>query len=241
MRVVALLTLMLAVTREVTGVDVPRPDLRDAPAPVADVITRAAAAVDASPDNAEAWGDYATVLHAHTCNEEANIAYAEAQRLAPAEFRWAYLRGVLLLNVDASLALECLNIAIGLDAAYGPAYIRRGLALEALGRNDDARRDYLEAVRLQPQNVSAHIHLGQSELKHGNIDAAVRHLERARGSRPNDSTLLSSLARAYSLQGDRTRARQLADAARAGRPSHVVDDRLRNEVGMRSVAAQALL
>lgn len=239
---VALALLMLVVAdRSVDAADVPRMNLDNAPPPVVAMMSEAADAVEASPDSADAWGEYAIVLHAHACKPEADIAYAEAQRLAPFEFRWAYFRGVLLLKVDPSKALEYLDLAVGLDGAYGPAYIRRGLALEAVGRDDDARRDYREAIRLEPANVSAHVHLGQLELKFNDIDAAIRHLEKARVARPDDAAVLSSLARAYSRKGDRTRARELADAARNTRAGRVVDDRRFNEVAMKAVTLQSFI
>lgn len=241
MRSAALLSTVIMATRIGWAADVPKPDLQGAPRPILAAVTDAAAALEASPRSAEKWGDYAIVLHAHSCKPEADIAYAEAQRLNPSDFRWAYFRGVLLLKIDPAKALECLDVAVGLDEAYGPAHIRRGLALEAVGRDDDARRDYLEAIRLEPANVSAHMHLGQLELKHQRIEDAIRHLEIARASRPNDSGVLSSLARAYMRQGDRTRARELADAARHANPGRVVDDLRFNEVAMRAVTEQAFI
>lgn len=238
----ALALLMLVVAqRSVDPTDVPRTNLESAPPPVVAMVSEAADAVEAAPDSAEAWGQYAIVLHAHACKPEADIAYAEAQRLAPSEFRWAYFRGVLLLKVDPSKALECLDVAVGLDGTYGPAYIRRGLALEAVGRKDDARRDYLEAIRLEPANASAHLHLGQLELTYNNIDAGIRHLEKARVARPDDSAVLSSLARAYGRKGDRTRARELAGAARNSRAGRVVDDRRFNEVAKKAVTLQSFI
>ncbi len=239
---VALALLMLVVANcRVIATDVPHVNLDNAPPPVVALMNKAGAAVEASPESADAWGEYAIVLHAHAYKPEADIAYAEAQRLAPLEFRWAYFRGVLLLKVDPPKALKYLDVAVRLDGAYGPAYIRRGLALEAVGRDDDARGDYLEAIRLEPANASAHVHLGQLELKYNNIDTAILHLEKARLTRLDDATVLSSLARAYSLKGDRTRARELADAARNNRPGRVVDDRRFNEVAMKAVTLKSFI
>ena len=241
----ALALMMLVVAgRSVEAADVPRANLDGAPAPVAAMINEAALTVEASPSSAEAWGDYAIVLHVHACKPEADIAYAEAQRLAPSEFRWAYFRGVLQMKLDPSKALEHFDVAIDLDGAYGPAYIWRGLALEEMvGRDDDARRDYLQAIRLQPSNASAHLQLGQLELKQGKIDDAIGHLEKARVARPDDSAILSSLARAYTRTGDRTRARELADAARKTNTGArtVVPDHRFNEVAGRAVTLQSFV
>ncbi|MCZ6697348.1 MAG: tetratricopeptide repeat protein, partial [Planctomycetota bacterium] len=241
----ALALMMLVVAgRSVQAADVPRANLDSAPPPVAAMINEAALTVEASPSSAEAWGDYAMVLHAHACKPEADIAYAEAQRLAPSEFRWPYFRGVLQMKLDPSKALEHFDVAIELDGAYGPAYIWRGLALEMVGRDDDdARRDYLQAIRLQPSNASAHLHLGQLEMKQGKIDDAIGHLERARKARPDNSAVLSSLARAYTRAGDRIRARELADAARKTNAGarRVVGDHRFNEVAGRAVTLQSFV
>ena len=237
----ALLLLVLLSTRIVAAMDVPRPNLDGAELPVVARMNARITAVEASPDSAEIWGRYAMFLHAQRCLIEADIAYAEAHRLAPTDFRWPYFRGLAVLKTDPAKSLEHLNIAIQLDTTYGPAHIRRGLVLQDVGRDHDARRAFREAIRLQPTSAVAQMYMGQLELKLNNIEAAIRHLETARASRPDDSAVLSSLARAYAKQGDRSRARELADAARKTRPGRRFADRRFNEVVNEAVTLQSFL
>ena len=237
----ALLLLVLVSSRIVDATDVPRPNLKGAEPPVVARMNARVAAVEASPDSADTWGRYAMFLHAQRCLEEADIAYAEAQRLAPTDFRWTYFRGLLLLKTDPSKSLEHLDLAVRLDARYGPAHIRRGLALQGVGRDDDAWRALHEAIRLQPTSGVAHMYMGQLELSRNDLEAAVRHLETARASRPDDAAVLSSLARAYAKLGNRTQARELADAARKTRPGRPFADRRFNEVVNEAVTLQSFL
>ena len=236
----ALLSLVLVAVGD-DPADVPRPDLEGAQPPVVARMNATAAAVEASADSAAAWGRYAMVLQVHSFKTEADIAYAEAHRLAPDDFRWTYFRGVLWRARDPSKALAYLDQAIRLDPAYGPAHIRRGLALEDLGRDEAAWRAYREAIRLEPANTSAHLHMGRLELKRNDLDAAIRHLETARAGRPDDAAVLSALARAYARQGNRARARELADAARRTEPGRVIDDRRFNQVVREGVTEQLFL
>lgn len=237
----ALLSLVLASSRIVDASDVPRPNLEGAQPPVVARMNTRVAAIEASPDNADTWGRYAMFLHAQRCLAEADIAYAEAQRLAPTDFRWTYFRGLVLVKTDPAKSLEHLDLAVQLDATYGPAHVRRGLALQDVGRDDDAWRAFGKAIRLQPTDGVAHMYMGQLELKRNDLEAAVRHLETARASRPDDAAVLSSLARAYAKLGDRTRARELADAARKTRPGRPFADRRFNEVVNEAVTMQSFL
>ncbi len=221
--------------------DVPRPDLTAASRPVRDALTASAKDVEMSPASATTWGHYAMLLHAHSCPVQANLAYAEAHRLDPADFRWAYFHGIVLMKTEPAAALERYDRAIEMDGAYPGAHIRRALALGALGRDDEAQQALVRALELEPKNISAHIHLGQIEVKLGNIDRAIHHLELARRSRPRDTSLLSALAQAYARQGDRDRAREFAALAREGEEGRIVDETRFNEVVMMSVTRQAFL
>ncbi len=236
-----LLTLVLLSSRLVAARDVPRPNLDGAEPPVVARMNARIAAVEASPSSAETWGRYAMFLHAQRCLAEADIAYAEAHRLDPTDFRWPYFRGLVVLKTDPPKSLQHLDRAVQLDATYGPAYVRLGLVLQEVGREHDARRAFLEAIRLQPTDAVAHMYLGQLELKRNELEAAIRHLETARSGRPDDSAVLSSLARAYAKQGDRSRARELAEAAQKTRPGRPFADRRFNEVVNEAVTMQSFL
>ena len=223
-------------------VSIPRPDFSNAEEPVKTRINQAAAAVQSEPNSARRWGEYAITLHAHSYDKEADVAYGEAQRLEPDEFKWPYFRGVLFEKSEFARALELIDLAISLDPSYGPAHDRRGMILQGgLGRESDAEQAFREAVRLLPGSPSANLHLGQIELKRGEFESAIRHFETARQRWPDDSSVLSSLAMAYARQGARDKARQLADAARNGRRMPAVTDPRLNEVADADVKLSSCL
>ena len=221
--------------------DVPTVDLADAEGPVVRVIEEAAAHVASAPSSADAWGAYAMVLHAHDWTTAADRCYAQGQRLAWNDFRWAYYRGILLTESDPAQALELLERAAQIDPAYGPAFIRLGAAYREAGREDEALRSFEESLRLAPRNASAQIHLGQLELQRGNVERAIELLESALIDRRNDATVLSALARAYARSGDRDRARAMADAAHRTSTGRLYDDPRFNVVVMKGMTKRSFL
>lgn len=238
---IVLLSLVLASSRSADARDVPRPNLEGAQPPVLARMNQRASAVEASLDSADSWGRYAMFLHAQRCLGEADIAYEEAHRLAPTDFRWAYFRGLLLSKTKPLKSLQHLELAVQLDPNYGPAYIRLGLALQSVGREDDAGTAFGKAIRLQPTNGLSHLYMGQLELKRNNVQEAVRHLETAYTSQPEDASVLSSLSRAYARLGDRDRARKMANAARKTRPGRPFNDRRFNEVVKEAVTLKSFI
>ena len=222
-------------------IEVPRPSLEGAEPQVANRLNELAAVVSESLDNADTWGRYGITLHAHSYDREANVAYAEAQRLAPGEFKWPYFRAVLLAKTDVEEALPLLERAILLDPEYGPAHDRRGVILKEIGRRDEAEKAFREAVRLFPRSPPANLHIGQIELQNGDTAAAIRHLEIARRSWPQDIAVLATLSRAFAQQGDRDRARTLAEAARGGRKMPQVTDTRLNEVANAGIKLSSFL
>src|SRR4051794_11509300 len=62
------------------------------------VIDRAHQRVLAEPTSAEAWGNLGRVLEAHLYTSEADLCFAEATRLSPADPRWPYYRALHALQ-----------------------------------------------------------------------------------------------------------------------------------------------
>ena len=73
-----------------------------------------------------------------------------------------------------------------------------GLNLVVLGRNEDARRELAEAVRLDPSNVDSLAHLAYCEIRLGDADAARRHVRAALAIEPGHA-LTRQLAAALGI------------------------------------------
>jgi tetratricopeptide (TPR) repeat protein len=84
----------------------------------------------------------------------------------------------------------------------------RGTAYLRQGRLDDAAREYLTAIKLQPRYVLGHNNLGSTYLKLGRLEDAAREYLTVLNLKPNDTDAHYNLGRIYSIQG------RLEDAAR---------------------------
>src|SRR4051812_13730878 len=72
----------------------PLPDLHGRDAEVVQLIEQTHREVLAEPRSASAWGRLGMVLRAHNFGAEANVCFAEAERLDPGEPRWPYFHGL---------------------------------------------------------------------------------------------------------------------------------------------------
>ena len=92
------------------------------------------------PDSADMRGRLAMAYEVNDFYAEAAETYAQAELLAPDDFRWPYFRAVLVAESgDFESALPILDTALGLDDGYVPAWLYRGTWLNALGRYAEAR------------------------------------------------------------------------------------------------------
>jgi tetratricopeptide (TPR) repeat protein len=183
-------------------------------------------AVQKSPVDGEVWGRYGMALEAHRQVDAAQIAYEEARRLSPKDFRWPYYLGTLLEYRDPDEAARWLLIAVELDGGYAPARIRLGEVLEKLGRSEEAAKQFQHAERLDPTNPLAPFGSGRIALAAGEVGEAVGHLERAYRLGRDVQAIVVTLSRAVYRQGDAERARSLAAEARGlPRMTHHEDPR----------------
>jgi tetratricopeptide (TPR) repeat protein len=181
---------------------------------VAQAIRARHAAVVAQPDDGERWGRYGMALDAHGLDTAAEAAYERAAALDPQEFRWPYFHAALLEATSLERGAELYRRALAIREDYAPAHLRLAQALERLNRRDEARRSYLRAQELDPDNAFAPLGLGSLALRQGDIAAAIALLEQAYGLDPEIHATVSALANAYHRAGETERGRRLAIEAR---------------------------
>lgn len=160
------------------------------------------------------------------------VAGGEGEDLPRAE---TVLAGVRRRTVDARWDLACARLAElrgddeAAQAAYGRALfvaedadvrLRRALALERLGRAEDAARELERARAARPQDLAVRARLAELYEAAGHLPEAEAELVTAARAAPERSASWTRLARFYERAGRPADAERADARARAaGRPS----------------------
>lgn len=122
------------------------PDLTGVSEAVRGHILEADATARAHPASATAVGDLAMAYHASLLIPHALLLYAEAERLAPDDWRWLYYRGLLREERgEQDAAVEAFTRVTAANSAAGLAWFRLGEIAFKQGRADSARQAYARA------------------------------------------------------------------------------------------------
>ena len=95
---------------------------------------------------------------------------------------------------EPAKALAHFEVVTRLQPASAPAWFNEGVALEALGRRDEARQRYAEAVRISSSYSPAHNNLGVLLLRDGRVAEARAVFERAIAADPENADARANLA-----------------------------------------------
>ncbi|OYY71249.1 tetratricopeptide repeat protein [Sphingomonas sp. 28-63-12] len=130
---------------------------------------------------------------------------------------------LLLQDSQVEAAASAYQRALDRDQAGADwvLYLQLGSALDRAGHWPKAKAALEQAVSLAPDEPVALNYLGYGLLEHGGDKRVARQLlEHASMLRPQDFSILDSLAWAYFLQGESTRALPLLEAAAKGEPAN---------------------
>lgn len=153
------------------------------------------------PDNAGALGGFALVLHKYGMHQQAESLYAQARKLAPEEFRWAYMHGYVLEALgNDERAREAFETAARIDPKAGTTYL--GVVLLKLGETEAARETLLEALAHDELNARALYELGRLESAGGDLDLAEKYLSRGLASGATHPSIYYALAEVKKRQGN---------------------------------------
>jgi tetratricopeptide (TPR) repeat protein len=157
---------------------------------------------------AEAYGTLGTYYLAHHLNDAAEVAFVNAERLDPGEFRWPYYLGFNSQIVGKfELERQAYERALELRPEDIPARLHLAELFLALGDNEAAYRQFSRALELDPAEAAAHAGLGRAAAALDRHEEAVEHLTEALRLQPQATILHYQLALAYRHLGDMEAAR----------------------------------
>jgi protein O-mannosyl-transferase len=105
--------------------------------------------------------------------------------------------------------------ALAVTANNYLAHNNLGCALDQKGQNEEAMREYLEALKIKPEFADAHNNLGVALGKRGQLDEAIRQIEEALRLRGNEGNYHYNFGVALAKQGQRDDAiREFQEAIR---------------------------
>ena len=166
-----------------------------------------------NPKNFNLFSAYGQALVQHAQWERALEILQKA--LALLDFDpdvWVNLGIVYINKEDLAKAIESVDKALALNAAFAPAYFYKGTAYLMLGRDpaDVARatENFRKAVELAPANVLVYRGLGAARQAANDLDGAIAAWEKAVAIDRNDDFSVLSLGQAYLTEGDKARARR---------------------------------
>jgi tetratricopeptide (TPR) repeat protein len=171
------------------GATPPPPEVRaDAADPaVTALLQKLRARVVNEPRSAAAWGELGEGFFANDREAEGLVCFVQAERLDPADPRWPYFQGLILINRgEREAALPYLERALERGAArHEPGGAPRLVLAETLltlGRLDDAEAQFQRVLADAPNDARAHFGLGVLLAARQDWQGSRDHLLRCVGS-----------------------------------------------------------
>ena len=115
---------------------------------------------------------------------------------------WTQLGWVHVKNDKVEQAQECFEKALGFNPKLDNAHVGKGVTFRALGDNESARKCYLKAISIVPENAEAFSSLLVIEILEGNDEKAVEYGEKSWALRKDLSGIPANLSIAYHYIGD---------------------------------------
>ena len=226
-----------------------KPELPNLPAHpdriVAAQIQDAAETVRRSPRAGLAWGKLGMIFHAYLFEDEARVCFVNAQRFDPAEPRWPYFEGVILLASDPDAALRHLARAVELcPSTPDTPRLQYARAAAEQGQGVAAEVQFQQLVRLNPAHAPALLGLARVEDARQQLDKAAEYLGRCVESPFTKRDALLLMAKVEGKRGNALAAEKAAIAARAlppdqSWPEPYTDEIIRLQIGLNQLVAQA--
>jgi tetratricopeptide (TPR) repeat protein len=138
-------------------------------------MTEARQSVEDRPYDADAWGQLGMVLYAHEHNSPAVQCFANAEQLDATNYRWPYLRGMILAEENFAKGIPHLRRAVALAPADDSS-IRLRLAelLFDVRELEESETIFREVLAVEMDNARAKYGLARVLALHGDPHEAMR-------------------------------------------------------------------
>lgn len=199
--------------------------------------------LDRTPLDAGANGALGMLYHAYGFHALAQPCYRRAAALDPADRRWPFYLGVVLLHRGRLVeSAGSFDVVLGADPDDHAALLHRAEA--RLGLNDlaGAAADFRRAIELRPGSARAWCGAGRAAFRGKDFDAAVADLRRATALAPDYGSARYVLGQALREQDRLEEARRELELARQQLDDEpgIEDARLEALVALRTGAIDAL-
>ena len=145
-----------------------------------------------------------TILHNRVWNSAVNL-WSRAVEYDPNGWAFNYNLGLAKFqDKDYEAAVTYLDKSLknpSFDRRDDLIYINRGLALQGLGKKDEAKNDFLKALELNPKSPEAVINLGALLYDEGNYAAAETQFKKALSLKPADASANYNYAKTLARLG----------------------------------------
>lgn len=161
-----------------------------------------------------AMGELGALYHAYQMEGEAVVCYRNAEALDPDAFRWPYyLCQALGRTNQPEEALKACRRAAELNNQDAAVRVRLAELLNFLGRSEEAKPFFQQALEMDPSTAAAHSGLGLILIA-SDPAAAASHFEKALELQPDALAAHTRAAAAHRASGNEARA--AAHEAKAG-------------------------
>ncbi|MDQ8727006.1 tetratricopeptide repeat protein [Bradyrhizobium sp. LHD-71] len=155
-----------------------------------------------NPKDAQAALRYGTALRATGQHAQSSAVLEQAAMANPGDRTLLAAYGRALVdNGSYQQGFDTLSRAHTPDNPDWHILSIQGTALDRLGRHEDARRYYENALKIQPNEPSVLSNLGMSYVLSKELPKAEDALRRAHAGAPSDARIRQNLALAIGLQG----------------------------------------
>lgn len=146
--------------------------------PVAGLIQTTLQAVRASPRSAATWGKLGSVLIHYEFSDEAQAAFALAEKFAPEEPRWPHLHGLTIGSSDVIAATEKFRRATEITDAVkrvptDAPRLRLAQSLAERGLNEEAGKQFQTLLQIAPGHPVALLGLARLRQSDGRFADAT--------------------------------------------------------------------
>ena len=199
--------------KEIVLVEIPIPDLTRLKPEFRELIEPAIANFETRRDELEGpelglhYGRLGMHFHACRMLNEARAAYRNALLLDSGNYRWSYLIGLVMEELDQTdRALAMFGISLALEPSNIAARTRSGLQFIRQGAPEEGEAQLQQVLKLDNRNAVALAGMGQIALERKQHQRATSYFLRALDSQPDAGYLHNQVAAAYRAMDDEDNA-----------------------------------